>query len=52
MMRYMCDIHCNYVLTDVHDATNEDMSETDLHDSQGGRAQKERGRLGSPVPSM
>ena len=52
MMRYMCGIHCNNVVTDVHDATNEDMSDTDLYDGQGGWARKERGRLGSPVPSV
>ena len=43
----------NDLVTDVHDATNEDRFETVLHDSQlRGLAQKDRVLLGSPLPSM
>ena len=46
------DYNNNNLVTDVHDATSEDRSETVLHDSQGGLARKERVLLGSPLPSM
>ena len=46
----MC-VAYNNLVTDVHDATSEDRSETVQHDSQGGLARKERVLLGSPLPS-
>ena len=45
----MC-VAYNNLVTDVHDATSEDRSETVLHDIQGGLARKERVLLGSPPP--
>ena len=42
----------NNLVSDVHDATGEDRSETVLHDSQGGLARKERVLLGSPLPML